>query len=87
METTEQTELDNEKSFKEFWIDAGYIKKGDGIQMFPNLNLLVQHILLFSYSAATVERIFSQIHWIWSRIRLEIPNVYLKISHDGGKLK
>lgn len=62
-------ELDFEKGIEEFWMIVGNIRKGDGTQMFPNLSLLLQNILVFPHSSATVERIFSQINLNKTRSR------------------
>lgn len=65
------TELDTEDCSTplKFWLSARDAKSGNGDPMFPNLSRLMLNLLCLPHSSATVERVFSAVNRLKTKLR------------------
>lgn len=71
----------------DFWKHVHELKNGDGSQTFPTLCELVKKLLCQTHSSATVERLFSAINIMKTKLRNRISTTTIKGAlHTKSKI-
>ncbi|CAH1982669.1 unnamed protein product [Acanthoscelides obtectus] len=75
-------------SVDKFWWHISKLKKGDGSAMFPLLSTLTRKLLCLPHSTATVERLFSSINVMKTKLRNKLSTTTIKGTlHTKSEIK
>ncbi|GBP79772.1 hypothetical protein EVAR_56680_1 [Eumeta japonica] len=75
-------------SVEEFWWHVSKLKKGDGSVMFPLLSTLTRKLLCLPHSTAMVERLFSSINLMKTKLRNKLSTTTIKGTlHTKSEIK
>lgn len=77
----------NNNDIVKFWGDVNKLTKGDGTELYPNINKFVLFILILPHSSASTERIFSTVNLNKTKTRNKLSTETLQgILHSKNML-
>ena len=65
-------ESDVTDDMTQFWFKVGMMKRGDDTAMFPLVSKLMKSLLCLPHSSAAVERVFSQVNLMKTKMRNQL---------------